>query len=289
MNRQELVSVIITTYNRPFCIIKRAIDSVMEQDYPNIEIIVVNDTDGRSFFYNQLNSKMANYKNVIYISDGINRGACKARNIGLERATGTYVAFLDDDDIWNKSKISKQMKCLQEGDSMVTCRTIRVIKNGKQKKSVRLPKIITERHLFQKNFCNGTSCPLIRKDLLQSIGGFDETMPALQDYDCWLRLIKEGKIRTINEPLVTIYMDSLNRISDNSRKRIGALKTIKAKYELVAPQKKEFISMININLLREYKKLNDKENYRNQLKVIQKNFCFSPFQIINFLYVLCRG
>ncbi len=114
----ELVSVVIPTYNRKDLIL-RSVRSVEEQDYKNIEIIVVDDgsTDGTyKLFENYPDER------VRYIRYEENKGACYARNLGADNAKGEYIAFQDSDDVWRPDKLRKQLDYIKEsGADLVYC------------------------------------------------------------------------------------------------------------------------------------------------------------------------
>lgn len=99
MIENGLVSIIIPTYNRDLCYISRAIKSVKQQTYKNYEIIVVNDNIYNSSYRLKI-QKYCTTNNLIYLTTKGKQGANIARNIGAYKAKGSYLAFLDDDDIW---------------------------------------------------------------------------------------------------------------------------------------------------------------------------------------------
>ena len=136
MNK-PLVSAIITTHNR-IELLKRAILSVKNQTYPNIEIIVVNynSNDGTTEYLNKLSDSSSNILHV-YISPDESRGGNYARNQGINNAGGDYVAFLDDDDEWMPEKIEKQMELFQQDPlyGMVYCGR-RIEKDMREQKEV---------------------------------------------------------------------------------------------------------------------------------------------------------
>lgn len=106
MNCNELVSVVIPTYNRENTIIE-CLQSVLNQTYTNIEVIVVD--DGSVDHTDRLFGECRDPR-VKYYKYSPNRGACYARNYGIQRANGKYIAFQDSDDIWDKYKIEKQLE-----------------------------------------------------------------------------------------------------------------------------------------------------------------------------------
>ena len=110
---EELVSVVIPTYKRSDKI-ERAIKSVINQTYKNLEIIVVDDNAKNKEEREKTRNIVKKYKNVKFIENKENLGGALTRNIGIENALGDYIAFLDDDDEYVNSKIEKQLKLLKE-------------------------------------------------------------------------------------------------------------------------------------------------------------------------------
>ena len=102
----KLVSVIIPTFNRQKYL-KNAINSVLNQTYENIELIIIDDnsSDNTQSYVEDINDNR-----LIYIKNSKNLKAPKSRNIGIEKSRGDYIAFLDDDDTWYKTKLEKQIK-----------------------------------------------------------------------------------------------------------------------------------------------------------------------------------
>ena len=101
-----MISCIVTTYKRPVNILKRAVDSVINQTCQDTEIIVVNDAPQDRELAESIRVLLGKYsREIIYVVSEQSGGACSARNLGLEKATGEFVAFLDDDDEWLEDKI----------------------------------------------------------------------------------------------------------------------------------------------------------------------------------------
>ena len=120
MTANPLVSVIITTYNR-VKLLEETLDSVRNQTYSNIEIIVVSDAsnDGTDLFIQKISDLRMKYFKLEHNS-GL---PAVSRNHGLKYANGEYIAFCDDDDIWIKTKIEKQLKKIENHDICFTKRT----------------------------------------------------------------------------------------------------------------------------------------------------------------------
>lgn len=148
VNSNLRVSAIITTHNRKV-LLKRSIESVFSQTYPNIELIVVDDasTDGTDDYCKVLSLR------YIYISKQESKGGNYARNLGIKAATGEYVAFLDDDDYWLPSKIEKQVTLLENSDcELVYCgRRLEIISKDNIKYVDLLPNKQYQGNMRKKN------------------------------------------------------------------------------------------------------------------------------------------
>jgi len=195
------VSVVIPTYNRGRRLL-RAISSVLYQSYNNIEVIVVDDgsTDNTcklitSFFKNR----------ITYIKHKKNRGVSVARNRGILASKAPFIAFLDSDDYWFPKKIQSQIDFFANNPAAVACQTDELwIRNGRRvnpgKRHIKIDGDIFKASL---RLCLvSPSAVMIKKSLFDEIGLFDETLPACEDYDLWLRISCHYPIHLIRKPLV---------------------------------------------------------------------------------------
>lgn len=207
------VSIIIPTYNRA-SLIKKAVESLLNQTYKNIEILIIDDcsTDDTE--------KVIKYyrdDRIIYTKLEINQGAPAARNFGISKANGELIAFLDSDDRWESTKLEKQVKKLSED------KKIGVVYTGIKKISSSSTKLLLPQKrknilndLLIGNCVGSTSTVLIRKDLLLKVGGFDLSFKSCQDWDLFIRLALITEFDYIQEPLVQYYEHDGERISTNS-------------------------------------------------------------------------
>ena len=229
-----LVSVIITTYKRPLALVQRAVDSVIKQTWDNMEIILVDDNTDEDMLTLNLKRLEQLYpdENLRYVSYEGNRGACYARNYGLGLAVGKYIAYLDDDDEWIPEKIEKQVKQIENSEAaLIYCSAL--IKNDT---TGRLSRWNECKHrgcvysdLIMKNFIGSTSFPLLDKDCVIKVGGFDVDMQSAQDYDLWLRLCKEYKVDYVNEALGIYHVHDGEQITSNPAKKISGLSRLNEK------------------------------------------------------------
>ncbi|MGG3689495.1 glycosyltransferase family 2 protein [Caldifermentibacillus hisashii] len=213
----SLVSVIIPVYNSGKFIAK-TLDSVLNQTYKQIEIIIVDDcsTDNSQQI---INDYLVSHDNIIYHRLEVNSGAAVARNKALDLAKGKYVAFLDSDDLWYPKKIEKQLELMQQKKAAICYTAIEMIdENDNLIKGKRNVLEMINYKFLLKNTMIATSTVIIDRELT---GRFQ--MPLIrsgQDYATWLMLMRNGTLAYgINEPL-TSYRKSSNSLSSKKYKNI---------------------------------------------------------------------
>lgn len=234
---EPLVTAVITTYKRKPEVVKRALNSIIEQTYNNIEIFVINDCPADKKLVKELRKMIvesSRNRRVNYIVVENNGGACKARNIAIEKATGKYFACLDDDDEWLPEKIELQVQALekQNGAAIAYCNAIlRYVNQGKD--VTRFVEKQKEGDIYfeqiEKNNIGSCSFPMFRTDVLKEVGGFDINMPALQDWELYLRVLKKYKAVYVHKPVAIYYFYDGERISANSQNRVVAFENIHQK------------------------------------------------------------
>lgn len=179
---RDLVTVIITTYKRSN-VIERAIKSVLNQTYSNIEIIVVDDNANFPEERKKTSEIVKKYPNVIYIQNSKNLGGALARNEGIYKANGQYIAFLDDDDEYREDKIEKQYKLYKEHEN----EKVGLIFSNE--KSIDYNESIIYQQMIE---CIApTSFWFVPKEVLEDIGYFEDT-PCKQDSIVLLKIIAAG-------------------------------------------------------------------------------------------------
>lgn len=197
---KPLVSVITPTYKRPEKL-PRAIASVLNQTYSNVEIIIVDDnnpeTDARKRT-EEIMSTYAGNPRVRYIKHEKNKNGSAARNTGARYSQAKYVAFLDDDDEFLPEKIAAQVKRLEElPDEYAVCYTKVVFEkengNISESKENREGDLFFDALTRELSFQAGSNL-FIRKEVFDSIGGFDETFKRSQDKEVVTRLLQHHKI-----------------------------------------------------------------------------------------------
>lgn len=226
----HLITAVITTHKRAPEFVQRALDSVLAQTYPHMEIIVVDDSPADFEQRDQI-KQLVEAKGAQYIAHDVCKGACAARNTGLAVAGGEYIAFLDDDDEWLPEKIEKQVAKFTDNVALVYCGSkVCYSSTNTTVESVtayRRGSVYAE--LLKTNFIGATSFPLLRRSSLMEIGGFDIMMQSAQDYDVWLRLAQRYEVDYVSEALAVYYIHTSDRITQNYQKKVAGLERIIAK------------------------------------------------------------
>lgn len=221
--KNPLVSVVIPTYNRAG-MVTAAVDAALSQAYAPLEIIVVDDgsTD-------DTREVLAAYQDRIALLAQSNRGVSAARNRGVRHAAGEFVAFLDSDDLWRPGKIAAQVGFFAATPEALLCQTEEIwIRNGRRvnpgKRHKKLAGMIFEPSL---DLCLvSPSAVMMKRDFLIDMGGFDETLPACEDYDLWLRISSRYPVHLIPEPYVVKrggHADQLSRKPGLDKYRIQSI------------------------------------------------------------------
>lgn len=217
-DNKSFISIIIPTYNRSKTIAK-AIESVIDQTYHNWELIIVDDasTDNTDEIVKEY---LENDGRIQYVKGESNKGANVRRNQGIQRAKGEYIAFLDSDNYWEPTKLEKQMVLLEEDKEASICFCKVRVKDARRESVVPSQKVDCKHlgEILKKGNIVDTSTLLVKKSILDEAGGFDETMPRLQDYELIFRLVNifKYKVVYIDEVLVTNIIQN-NSISRNSK------------------------------------------------------------------------
>ena len=267
------ISIIIPTYNRKSFLI-HAINSVLNQTYQNLELIIIDDgsSDKTENIIKKKYPKIKFYKQK-------NKGVSAARNKGIKMASCKWIAFLDSDDRWHPRKLENQINYLLTLPRYKICHTdeiwirkgIRINQHKKHKKH--------GGHIFDKclDLCRiSPSSVIIHKDIFNKVGLFNEKLPVCEDYDLWLRIAEKFPVLYLDEKLTIKYGGHLNQLSKKywgmDRFRIIALENIIKKNFLLKKNKllvkKILKKKINI-YLQGLKKRNKKKEiiyYENKVK-----------------------
>ena len=198
-----MVSVIIPAYNSANYL-RNSLDSVVKQDYLDLEIIIVDDgsTDNTKELLEEYNDDRIKY---FYKENG---GLSSARNYGIERANGKYIAFLDADDIWEKDKVSRQVKYLEEHENIgvVSCNFQYIDEEGNDLN------VFNVRDLYPKDGFNlysllrccflVPSSVIMRSKIINDLGAFDKDYDWAEDIGYFLKVLEKYELGVIDEVLL---------------------------------------------------------------------------------------
>lgn len=213
---KELVSVIIPVYNREKTI-KKSIDSILNQTYTNIEVIVVDDCS-----LDRSRDVVKSYKDerIRLIVCEENKGANHARNLGISLSVGKYIAFNDSDDEWTNDKLAIQLNYMKENNLSVSFspyiiqETGRIIPENYSQLTCDTAYVKDE---LQTHNIIGTPTLVLSKEVVEDVGMFDEEMPRLQDYEYVIRVIKKYEIGCCPKILLKAGTEG-ERISNNDKR-----------------------------------------------------------------------
>lgn len=214
------ISVIIITYNRAN-LLSKAITSVLNQSYQNLELIIIDDASTDN---TELLVKNFTDNRIKYYKNDSNLGIAKSRNKGVSLANGEYVAMLDSDDYWlDCNKLQKQLDIFNQDEKIGLVGTGITCVNDKGEKIKddifeTRDDLIRQRILLKNQFAQ--SSVLFKKEAFNLVSGYDKSLTVCEDLDLWLKIGKEFKLANTLEPL-TAYLIHAGGISKASKKRIA--------------------------------------------------------------------
>jgi glycosyltransferase involved in cell wall biosynthesis len=226
------VSVIIPTYNREKLILK-SIDSVLKQSFQDLEILIIDDASS-----DNTESVIRSFGNekIRYFKLDKNSGQCVARNYGIGKARGEYIAFLDSDDEWLPDKLKLQIGCFEKGSGKTGA-----VYGGSYKRDVvnKITTFIDKKYFrgnindkFLEGFCPPTpSLFLVKKSVLQEVNGFDEELLTFVDLDLWLRISGKYHFDFVEDPVIIKYEQIGDQYINNFPKRYKGYKLFMQKWQ----------------------------------------------------------
>lgn len=262
--KNNLVSVILTTQNRKV-LLQRALNSVINQTYKNIEIIIIDD-----FSEDQTDKIICNYMvqypNIRYIRNEKIYGANASRNRGILEAKGKFITGLDDDDEFVPTRIEHLLNAYESRYAFVSSfnmivRPDKTVSYTGEKLEVSLDDILT------KNWIGNQV--LVEKERIISVGMYDETMAACQDYDLWVRLISTyGSSKVVPEYLQIVHEDDgIHRISLKSKNKSKGNMQFYKKYKMHMSDSQRKFQIYNL-----YYKVNERHmSKKNALALIDQD------------------
>lgn len=259
LNKSPLISVIIPCFNSEKYI-EDTLKSVLNQSYQNFEIIVVDDesTDNSYQIVKQMalnDNRIKNYKITHSGRPSV------PRNFGIEKAAGSLIAFLDSDDLWTKEKLKYQLKYLENNPDISFVYSMSITFGDVNLFSERyelFPLPFRAARIKEDLILIGNTIPLssvlIRKEVLEKAGGFDEDPEQkLEDYDMWLKLSETEKFHFISR-IHVYYRIHTQQFSSDWENREKSLRYLAEKRKIKLPQykfyrRKGFLLLIIRNLI----------------------------------------
>ena len=226
-------SVIIPTHNRPERLLG-AVESVAEQTVTPTDVVIVN--DGSDVSYDDVVDRLPTGAfECNYIECSSSGGAARARNIGAEAATGDIYMFLDDDDRWRPRKIEGQLEVLECRPDVGLVYSGRIAVDENRAELYRID--VGERgdlavRILLRNYIGTTSGVAVTAEAFDAVGGFDSEMPALQDWELWIRLCQETTVGVDDQHTVewTTHADPGEQMTSEPERYVRAIDRLETKH-----------------------------------------------------------
>jgi glycosyltransferase involved in cell wall biosynthesis len=263
INKQPLVSVIIPTHNRA-AMLNRAVNSVLTQTMKDFELIVV--SDGSTDNTQEVLEKIKDQR-VYFLKHESEKGSAAARNTGIYTSRGKYVAFLDDDDEWLPTKLERQVLVIQNAQREVglVYHWMEYIHDGcvlETRKPTLHGYIFPE--MLDKQAITNSSTLLLKREVLDIVYGFDETLWRGNDSDFIRRVTKHFHVDYVPEVLCKVYVGHNDRISINNkqgtRNELVGLKNWLEKFESDFAKYPEKKAQILLRIAKDHMKLGEIKN-----------------------------
>lgn len=274
---KKTISVIIPTFNRVHTL-KRAIDSVLSQTCRDFDLWIIDDgsTDETEDLVKSFNSSEIQ----IYYLKQENKGVSSARNMGIKRSQGEWIALLDSDDEWLPNRLQKQIELANNNPELPLIHGEEIwVRRGKRVN----PKFIHKKFggdIFERclPLCLiSPSASLIKRSLLEEVGGFDEDFTVCEDYDLWLKVTSLYPVGFIDDPIIIKHGGHEDQLSAKyfamdyyrilAMDRIISIRELSDSHQLSV--RNEIIKKATI-LLKGYLKHNNMENFDQVCKIAQK-------------------
>jgi glycosyltransferase involved in cell wall biosynthesis len=240
-----MVSVVLPTFNR-LKYLRPAIESVYAQTFRDWELIIAD--DGSDLETRQYLQSLETELRVTVVWLSHTGRPSMARNAGLLKAVGEYVAFLDSDDLWAPRKLQRQIETLR---ARADCRWsytafLRVDAGGNPlAEEVRRPWVPYEGNIFEQVVTGRASIRtpsvLATRELITQAGGFDEAMLSAEDYDLWLRLALYSEVAVVDEPLVYVRYHEENHTREWQTAFVGRDRSLRRRQQLVDTERRSLL------------------------------------------------
>ena len=240
---EPAVSVVIPTYNRA-PLLGRSIRSVLGQSYGDFEVVVIDDgsTDGTAEVVAAFGDPR-----VRYVALARNKGAGAARNVGVRTARGKFLAFQDSDDEWTASKLARQMAAFARGSERLgmVYSDMQLIRADGTATYFAAPEVMSGRLIdpatrFYQVHNLGIQSAVIKREYLEEAGPFNESLPAFEDLEMFIRLSRRCDFQHLREPLVK-YHDTQGISHDPRARWVGRKLLLKLYYKELLTRNPRFL------------------------------------------------
>lgn len=283
---EEKVSIIIPSYKRHKDLVKRAINSLINQTYQNIEIVLVDDNAREDLlpYRNELIELVndINDERLVYFQNKENLGGAGARNEGIRVSTGKYVTFLDDDDVYLPKKVESQIAFMLKNGLDMSFTKLYIYNENDKLIDVREHNIesfdsfnLKKYHLTKQ--IAGTPTFMIKRNVLEEVGGFN-IVPMGQEYYLMTKIIwGEYKIGYLPECYIKAYRTSAEAISTGKNKIIGEKNLYKFKkqyFDILSLKERQYVKCRHYAVMAIAYKRNKK--YCRALWMLMVAICSAP-------------
>ncbi len=271
------VSVVIPAYNA-MTYLPETVESVLRQTFTDFEVLIID--DGSSDQVVQWASQLSDSR-VKLISQE-NQGLPGARNTGIAHAQAEYIAFLDADDLWEPTKLEKQVRCLDENPAVGLVHTWMVLVDEQGKSTGKVMPSNAEGYVWkQLAERNAIACPsvVVRRCCFETVGMFDRNLRSLEDWEMWIRIAAQYPFAVIKEPLA-YYRQLSGSMSKNCQVMEESFRTVIERIFQSAPS--DLLHLKNrayghANLCLAWKALQSADrNYKLALQFRQQAISHSP-------------
>ncbi|GAA6621809.1 glycosyltransferase family 2 protein [Scytonema sp. NUACC26] len=218
------VTVVIPAYNA-MAFLPETLDSVLNQTFTDFEVLIVN--DGSTDKIVEWASQVTDPRVKLITQE--NQRVSVARNTGINNSQGEYIAFLDADDLWEPTKLEKQVRCLDENPEvgMVYTWTLLVDKDNNSIGRVYASDVEGKAwaEILEKDMISSGSSTMVRRSCFDTVGLFDRTLAYAPDLDMWVRIAFHYPIAVVKEPLLR-YRQLPNSFSRNNQKMVQDLRQV---------------------------------------------------------------
>lgn len=289
-----VVSVIVATYRREQSLLD-ALESITKQTYKNIEIIVVDDNADEVWNkkVEKIIKKIIKTHSVIYIKNKVNKGSAETRNIGVRRANGEYITFLDDDDIYLPNKIKNQVKHMIKVRSDFSITDLELLNEAGKRIEIRTRKYIketTKEALFGYHLMyhmTGTDTMMFKKNYLISIGSFPKINVGDEFYLMLKAIESDGKFSYLPTCDIKAYVHTkTNGLSSGESKINGENELYKFKKQYFNNLDKKSIKYIKSRhyAVLAFAEVRRKKYIKSFIKLMQ-SFSLSPSSFIKIIMI----